>query len=114
MSRDRSSGRMRIPAARSPGAQSGPVRVHPRAPAAAPLTLSEAIQSAVEDAIVGENVSPGLAGRAKSAALAVLHRRGVRGGRVEAKVVGHSVQLAVVVPAGPRKVERVVLSVGVG
>ncbi len=95
-----------------PGARIGPVRVH-RAPPQPPApTLAEAIQDAVESVVVGELLRPGLANSAKTAAMAVLHRRGIRGGHVTARIEGGGVALQIVVPAGPQRVERVVLNVG--
>lgn len=112
MARDRPTGRMALP--RAPGAQTGPVRVHPTpAPGPAP-SLEEELTDAVEAAILGEPLRPSLAGRAKTAALAVLHRRGVAGARVHAALRGAGVDLQVMVPAGPARVERIVLSVHTG
>jgi hypothetical protein len=90
----------------------GSVPVHRAAPAAAPPSLLEEIRAAVEDVVVGEFLRPSLASSAKTAALGVLHRRGVRGGQVHARLEGSAVALELALPAGPQRVQRVVLHVG--
>ncbi len=95
-----------------PGARMGAVPVRRAAPAPAPRGLAEEIRDAVEAVVVGELLRPSLAGSAKTAALGVLHRRGLRGARVHARVEAASVVLELALPAGPQRVERVVLRVG--
>ena len=112
MADDSPSGRLLLP--RAPGAQRGPVARSPAPAPALPLSLAEALERAVEDAVLGEVLGPGLVGRARTAALAVLHRRRVRGARVECQLRSDAVAVTVLVPAGPGRVERVVLSVGTG
>jgi len=70
--------------------------------------LEIALRAAVEDAVVGEPMSPRLAGVARSAVLAELHRQGVRG-LVEARVRRGGVQVTVVVEPGTVRVRRVVI-----
>jgi hypothetical protein len=113
MSRDKpSSGRMRIAPQRSPGVGRGAVAIHPRSPEPAPATLSEALQDAVESAVVGELLRPALEGTAKTAALQVLYRHGIRDARVQARLSGTGIAVTVVLPAGPKRVSEVVLRVG--
>lgn len=112
MADDRPSGRLALP--RAPGAQRGRVAITP-APAPSPqASLAEEIERAAEDAILGEVLSPALVGRARTAALGVLHRRRVRGAHVACELRQDGVALTVVVPAGPGRVERLVLSVDTG
>ncbi len=108
------SGRMRMTPARSPGTGRGRVVVHPRAPEPPPATLSDALQDAVEAVVVGELMRPSLLGTAKTAAQQVLYRFGIRDGRVQVAQQGAGLALTVVLPAGPQRVERVVLQLGVG
>jgi len=112
---DRSSGRMRIAPARSPGIGRGPVRVHPRAPEPPPQTLSEAIQDAVESVVVGELMRPSLVGTAKTAARQVLLRHGVSDAHIEASLDRRrqGIAMTVVLPRSPTRVREVVLRVGV-
>ncbi len=74
--------------------------------------LEQKIRDAVEDAVVGEPLRPGLAGRAQSVAMGVLVHRGVRGGKVRAWMEGTAVVVEVLLPRGPRRVERIVLHIG--
>lgn len=112
MADDSPSGRLLLP--RAPGAQRGRVSATPRAAPAPPESLVEALERAVEDAVLGEVLSPALVGRARTAALGVLHRRRVRGAQVACALRSNGVAVTVLVPAGPGRVERVVLSVDTG
>lgn len=70
------------------------------------------LRYAIEDAVIGEPLRPGLAQSAKTAAMGVLYRHGVRGARVNVHMQSGAIQVEVFLPAGPRKVERVVLQFG--
>lgn len=96
----------------APGARIGSVPVRKSAPQGPGPSLAEELRAAVEDVVVGEILRPSLAGSAKTAALGVLHRRGIRNARVHARLEGNSIALELALPAGPQRVERVVLRVG--
>ena len=114
MSRSKSSnGRMRIAPQKSPGTGRGPVAIHRRPPEPPPATLSEALQAAVEEVVVGELMRPGLAGTAKTAAMNTLYRFGIRDGQVTARMTRNGIALTVVLPKAPTRVGEVVLQVGV-
>ena len=70
------------------------------------------LRHAVEDAVIGEPLRPGLAGRAKTAAMGVLHRHRIRGGRVVVHQRGAGFAVEVILPAGPQRVQRVVIRMG--
>lgn len=112
MSDDPPSGRLVL--ARTPGAQRGRVTATPAPPTGAESSLAQAIETAIEDAVLGEVLSPALVGRARTAALGVLHRHRVRDARVDCALQEGGVVVSVLVPAGPGRVERLVLSVGTG
>ena len=115
MSRSKSSnGRMRVAPQQSPGTGRGSVAIHRRAPEPPPATLSEALQTAVESAVIGELMRPGLEGRAKTAALNTLYRFGIRDGRVTADLTRGGIALTVVLPKAPHRVQQVVLRLGTG
>ena len=76
--------------------------------------LKEDLQSAVEDAVVGEVLRAGLGNRARSAAQAVLLRHGLRTAKVQVQQEGAGFALAVVLPPGVARVQQLVLRFGAG
>lgn len=74
--------------------------------------LEKELRYAVEDAILGEPLRPGLAHSAKSAAMAVLHRHNVRGAQVQVRQQGNGFSVVIALPRGPQKVQQIVLNVG--
>ena len=74
--------------------------------------LKRELQHAIEDAIIGEPLRPGLAGRAKTAAMNVLYRHRIRGGRVNVHQRGAGDSVALRLPAAPQRLQRAVVSVG--
>lgn len=73
-------------------------------------TLAEAVMCAVEDVVIGEPMSPMLLNRARTAATAVLHRRGIAGGRVSVRKQGTGLLVELCLPDGPTRVKRLVLT----
>ncbi len=100
---------------------SGRIRMGKRAEEAAPEVeatpsvsegrLREALLAAVEAVVVGEVRRPSLAASARTAALAVLHRAGVGGARVQASLEGANLRLVVQIPRGPARVQTISLTV---
>ena len=74
--------------------------------------IEQELRYAVEDAIISEPLRPGLAGRAKTAAMSVLHRHRIRGGKVIVHQRGAGFAVEVILPAGPQRVQRVVIRMG--
>ncbi len=73
--------------------------------------LERELRGAVEDAIIGEPLRPGLAGRAQTAAMGVLHRHRIAG-RVVVRQQGAGFTVEVILPPGPQRVQRVVIRMG--
>ncbi len=71
------------------------------------MELEAELRAAIEDAVVGENLSPQLAGRARAAARAVLLRRGLGAARVEARTGRGGVEITVTLPPGPARVREI-------
>jgi hypothetical protein len=76
--------------------------------------LEQELRYAVEDAIVGEPLRPGLGERARSAAVGVLHRHNIRSGRVVVRRQGAGFVVEVILPPGPARVQQVVLRFAAG
>ena len=74
--------------------------------------LKTRLQHAVEDAVSGENLGPGLASRVELAAMDELRRAGVHGGRVRVQAQGRGFLVNVSLPPGPARVQQIVLRVG--
>lgn len=75
-------------------------------------TLEDELRCAVEDAIVGQPLRAGLAGRAQSAAMGVLVRHNIRGGQVRVSQQGAGFAVEVLLPPGPQRVRHIVLRFG--
>ena len=75
------------------------------------MKVEAQLRAAIEDAVVGEPMSPRLAGEARSAALAELHRLGLRG-RVQAQVVAGGVEVVVLVEPGTPRARTVRIRMG--
>ena len=73
--------------------------------------LERELRTAVEDAVIGEPLRPGLAGRAKTAAMGVLHRHRIRG-KVLVQQQGRGFAVEVILPPAPQRVQRVVIRLG--
>ena len=73
--------------------------------------LEQELRFAVEDAVIGQPLRSGLAGRAKTAAMGVLHRHRIRG-RVIVHQHGAGFSVEVILPPKPHRVQRVVISMG--
>lgn len=74
--------------------------------------LRDAIENAIEDAILGEPLRPGLGNRAKSAAMAVLYKHNVRGAQVKVTPQGAGFAVHVTLPPGPQRARAIVLRFG--
>jgi len=73
--------------------------------------LERELRNAVEDAVIGEPLRSGLAGRAQTAAMGVLHRHRIRG-RVVVHRRGAGFSVEVILPPGPQRVQRVIIRMG--
>jgi len=73
--------------------------------------LSVEVVSAVEDAVIGEIMSMALLNRAKTAAMAVLHRRRIVGSRVTVSSHANGIVVNLHLPKHPTPVRCVVLAV---
>ena len=73
--------------------------------------LEQELRAAVEDAVIGEPLRPGLAGRAQTAAMGVLHLHRIRG-KVVVHRQGRGFAVEVILPPAPQRVQRVVIRMG--
>ncbi|MCB9742138.1 MAG: hypothetical protein H6741_35295 [Alphaproteobacteria bacterium] len=71
------------------------------------MTLEEELQLALEDAIMGQNLGPGLPGRVATAARAVLLRHGLGRSQVSARQVGAGVEVSILLPAPQARVRQI-------
>lgn len=75
------------------------------------MDIEGQLRAAVEDAVMGEPLDARLAGRARTAALTVLHRAG-RKGRVDVRPARGGVEVRVILDPGTPRVREVRFSLG--
>ncbi len=74
--------------------------------------LHARLQSALEKAVMGQNLGPALIGQIARTARMELNRAGVRGGKVVVRAQGRGFEVQVLLPPDPARVREIVLQLG--
>jgi hypothetical protein len=83
-----------------------------KAPDPAEMTLEAELYEALELACHGQPMTPKLAGDLKMAVMTVLHRRGIRPGRIDVRRSGGSFTVDLQLPPSVPKVRHIQINVG--